>query len=145
MSRKNKQRDIVLNSLNKQALISHKSLISKGISPTTISRMIAKGDIVRVSRGLYHSTDIQLGEMQGIAKAAMQIPNGVICLTSALFLHGVIKEKPETIWVAVKKNSWVPKLDNPAIKIVQFSEKYMSQCIENKDIKGSTYKSIRSK
>ena len=136
MSKKNKQRNIVLNSLNKQALISHKDLISKGISPTTVSRMVVDGDIIRVSRGLFQSKDSQLGELQGIAEAAMQIPNGVICLTSSLFLHGVIDEKPETIWVAVKKNSWIPKLDNSAIKVVQFTEKYLSQSIEVKIIQG---------
>ena len=136
MSKKLRQRDIVFDLLNKQALISLKDLTRKGISPITVSRMVVDGDIKRVSRGLYQSMDSQLGELQDIAEAAKLVPNGVFCLTSSLYIHGVISEKPESIWVAVKKNSWVPKLDNTAIKIVQFTEKFMSQCVETKDIKG---------
>ena len=136
MNKKLNQRQIVLNSLKKQALISLKELTSEGISPSTVTRMLDNGEIIRTSRGIYRDKDNHLGKMQGIAEVAKRIPNGIICLTSALYLHEIIEESPEIIWVAVKKNSWVPKLDNPSIKIVQFTEKYISQCVVTKKIKG---------
>ena len=136
MKIKSTQRDLVLKNLNNQALLRLKELTDQGVTPSTISRMVDNGDIMRVARGIYQASDNNLGKLQRFAEVAKLVPNGIICLTSALFLHGVLNENPENIWVAVEKNSWVPKHEHRAIKIVRFSNKYYSECVEIKDIKG---------
>ena len=134
------QKSIIKNLLSKQGVIRPKDLTKLGVVPSTLTRMVHSGEVKRVARGLYEPNNFEFNEFHDITKASKMIPNGVICLTSALFLHGFLKEAPPVIWVAIKKNSWVPKFNKLPIHVIQYSEKYFSNYVETKMINGVSVK-----
>jgi predicted transcriptional regulator of viral defense system len=42
---------------------------------------------------------------QRLVEACKRVPQGVICLFSALWFHGLIAEEPEAIWVTIDKKA----------------------------------------
>ena len=46
-------------------------------------------------------------------RSTAQIPNGVICLVSALAYHGLTTTMPKEIWVAIPRNAYAPVMGQP--------------------------------
>ena len=137
-----KQKTIVRKNLSKQGVVCLKELTKQGIVPSTLTRMVRTGEVIRVSHGVYRSSSIERSDLQKIAEVAKIIPKGIICLTSALYLHGVLEEAPPDIWVAIKKNSWIPNFNELPIRIIQCSEKYFSNYVETKLVNGIQVKTF---
>ena len=93
-----------------------------GITAATISRMVDKGDVVRLSRGLYQRADAPLDANYSLAEAAKRVPKGVVCLTSALAFHELTDRLPRAVWMAIGTKDWAPKQGSPPIRIVRFTD-----------------------
>ena len=88
------QKEFVKEQLNKQSVLRLKDLTDLGVVPSTVSRMVQTGEVKRVARGLYQSGNSGNDQFNKIVKASKMIPKGIICLTSALFLHEILDESP---------------------------------------------------
>lgn len=78
----------------------------------------AKGQIERVSRGIYKIKDLSFDsefEWEDLAIAALSIPNGVICLISALCYYGLTDEIMREFWIAVPHATISPTRENAHI------------------------------
>lgn len=117
-------------------LVRAHELRERGITAATISRAEAAGLISRVSRGLYQSLDSEFDRDQSLAEVAKQVPNGVICMVSALAFHDLTDQMPRKVWIAIARDAWAPKLDYPPVRPVRFSSSYLRQGIEYHDISG---------
>jgi predicted transcriptional regulator of viral defense system len=53
---------------------------------------------------------------------AKRVPQGVLCLSSALRYHELTTENPSEIWLAIERGAWTPKIDFPPVRIAHFSE-----------------------
>jgi len=62
-------------------------ITKEGITAATVSRMREKGLILHLSRGLYQLPDAAVDTNHSLAEAAKLVPNGVVCLVSALAYH----------------------------------------------------------
>jgi predicted transcriptional regulator of viral defense system len=60
-------------------------------------------------------------ENLGLALVAAAAPKAVICLLSALQFHGVGRQSPREVWIAVHKDGSKPRLDYPPIRMAVFS------------------------
>ena len=49
------------------------------------------------------------------------MPKGVVCLLSALRVHGIGTQAPHEVWMAIPHNSPSPSLDQPALRVVRMS------------------------
>src|ERR1700743_879177 len=72
-------------------------LLKAGITAATVSRMEQRGEVVRLSRGLYQLSGAPWDENHMLAEAAKLVPKGVICLQSALAYHDLIDRIPPVI------------------------------------------------
>lgn len=108
-----------------------------GITATTVSRMEQAGDIVRLARGLYQLPDAALDPQQSLAEAARLVPKGVICLASALALHGLTDQMPPKVWIAIGRKDWRPRLSYPPTRIARFSDELLQRGVERKKIAGT--------
>jgi predicted transcriptional regulator of viral defense system len=117
-------------------LVRAHELRAQGITAATISRAEASGLISRVSRGLYQSLDSDIDTDQSLAEIAKQIPNGIICMTSALAFHGLTDQMPRRIWVAIAKDTWPPTLSYPPIRLVRFKHDTFRDGVEYHAISG---------
>ena len=49
------------------------------------------------------------------------MPNGIICLISALRFHDLTTQVPHEVWMAISEKARRPKVDYPPLRIVRFS------------------------
>ena len=91
--------------------------------------MQAKGVIEKLSRGLYRLTELPpLGEPD-IVSVCKRVPNGVICLISALAFHEITTQVPHEVYLAVARNAMVPRIDYPPVRVFRFSDHSYSEGI----------------
>lgn len=81
---------------------------------SAVVRMTQAGQLQKLRPGLYRPTDRSGWAHQDLADACMAVPEGVICLVSALSYHGLTTTIPAETWVAIPKTSWVPRMAFPA-------------------------------
>jgi predicted transcriptional regulator of viral defense system len=110
--------------------------IKEGITAATISRMEQKGLLHQLGRGLYQLPDAPLDANHSLAVAAKLVPNGVICLDSALAFHELTDRIPAFVWVAIGPRDWRPKITQPRIQIMRFGPKVFDKGIERHTIEG---------
>lgn len=104
----------------KQGVISAATLTKAGISPSMLCYMANKGLLRRVSPGFYTLPDY-IPVHGTFAEVALNIPNGVICLLSALQFHELTSQMPYETWVAIEKGSNYPRNLEIPVRIIQLS------------------------
>ncbi len=143
MKRQLTQSEIALKKLAKHGILRLVELNKYGVSSTTVNRMVSRGKIERLTHGLYQLPNSCQNIDRDIAIVSKQIPNGVLCLVSALYINKVITSKPAKVWVAINKNSWTPKNLDPAIQLIRYSDKFHSESVQRVKICGVSVKVFR--
>jgi predicted transcriptional regulator of viral defense system len=92
-----------------------------GIHSRTLRAMRDSGVVDRLARGLYRLTELPPLSNPDLVNVALKVPDGVICLVSALAFHHLTTEIPHSVDVAVEKGSWRPRLDHPPLRVFWFS------------------------
>jgi predicted transcriptional regulator of viral defense system len=98
-----------------------KELVNKGINPYYISDFEKEGYITRVKWGLYKWNEDDFQNINEIYEINKIVPQGVICLTSALAFHELTTYNPWEYQVAIERNTKVAIPDYPPIKLVFFT------------------------
>lgn len=101
-----------------------------GIHRNTLYSMLDQGLVERLCRGLYRLADAGPLGSPDLVTAAKKVPDGVICLISALAYHELTSQIPHEINVAVPRNSEPPRLDYPPVRVYRFSGKAYSEGIQ---------------
>lgn len=76
-------------------------LKSAGISGYCINQLCQNGDIVRIKHGLYKIKTLKISDKRDVILAV--IPQGVFCMSEALYIHGFRKRKPYKHEIAVPR------------------------------------------
>lgn len=84
------------------ALFKAADLIEAGLSFSQIRRLVASGELEKISRGMYRVPSQGYDERIEITR---RIPVGVFCMYSASFLHGLSNFVPSEQHVAIPKKS----------------------------------------
>jgi len=107
--------------------------IRSGIHRSTLREMVEQGELERVSRGLYQLVDAE-PPYPDLAIVAAKVPEGVICLLSALSFHELTTQIPHEVYVAIDRNAKPPRIDYPPIRTFRFSGKAFTTGIETHNI-----------
>ena len=126
----------ILELAHQSGIVSTAEVRSRGIHHEYLQQMCAKGELVRVSRGLYSLPNADITAHHGLVQVSKAIPRGVICLLSALRFHEIGTQAPYKIWIALERRSARPRLKHPRIRIVRFSGKSHTEGIEEHIIEG---------
>jgi predicted transcriptional regulator of viral defense system len=124
------------------ALAQHRPLLrardvaEQGLPTVVLSRLVAAGKLDRVARGVYSLPGRPLSEHRSLAEAALRIPRGVVCLLSALRVHGIGTQAPFEVWMAIPHHSPTPRLEQPALRVVRMSGAALTEGIETIVIDG---------
>lgn len=108
-------------SARSKAVLQPRDFARLSIHPQQISRLVEKGELVRVGRGRYVLAGNEHSENLGLALVAAAAPKAIVCLLSALQFHGIGTQSPREVWIAVAKNGSRPRLDYPPIRVAVFS------------------------
>ena len=121
-----------------KGILRPRDLAQLGIAATNLNHMAAKGLLSRVGRGLYTLPDHEWTEHHSLAEVAKAVPNGVICLLSALRFHEIGTQSPFEVWVAIPRDKARPaRMRSVQLRTVKFSEAMYSQGIEMHSIEGT--------
>jgi predicted transcriptional regulator of viral defense system len=131
-----RQQDRAVSLLRQHGMARLSELTTAGVTAATISRMVAKGLILRLGRGLYQLPDAPLDANHSLAEAAKRVPNGVVCLVSALAFHQLTDAIPRSVWMAIGPKDRRPAVAYPPLQFVRFRDKMLDDGIDNYPIGG---------
>lgn len=126
----------VLEIVRQAGVLRPRDLDTHGIPRTYLSKMYARGLLQRIGRGLYTLPNADVTEHRTLAEASKRVPQGVVCLLSALRFHGLTTQAPFQVWLAIGKKAWQPRVDHPPLRIVRFSEGALRAGVEEHQIEG---------
>ena len=92
-----------------------------GLSYETLQGLVRAGKVERVGRGLYRRVDWEPTEHHTLAAACARVPESVVCLLSALQVHGIGTRLPAEVWLAVPNKARAPRVRETRIRLVRFS------------------------
>lgn len=107
--------------LRTQGLLRPRDLATRNIPTTYLTRMVRKGRIERIGRGLYASPDLDATELVTVAEVSKLVPNAVVCLLTALQIHELGTQLPHAVWIALPAHRKEPKLDGYRLEVVRMS------------------------
>ena len=91
----------ILHALEGGAVRCNAELTRAGARAAAIGRMVDRGEIERLGRGLYPLPGAEIDRSPTLLEAARRVPRGVICLVSALVFHELTDALPATVWMAI--------------------------------------------
>ncbi|MFC7336376.1 AbiEi antitoxin N-terminal domain-containing protein [Haloferula chungangensis] len=115
------QRSQLLRLAVESRLLREERLREAGISSTVISQAVKAGELIRLSRGVYHHPEAELDENLSLSEVAARVPQAVITLLSALQFHQIGTQQPHAVWILLKQNAVTPRIDYPPLEVVRSS------------------------
>lgn len=112
-------------------LLRARDLAQQQLPTIVLSRLVAAGKLERIARGLYGLPGLAISEHRSLAEAALRVPQGVVCLLSALRVHGIGTQAPFEVWLAIGHRAPIPRLDQPKIRPVRMSGAAYTEGIEH--------------
>lgn len=108
--------------------------LNLGIHQRTLYALRDSRLIEKLDRGLYRLAELPPLSDPDLVTVARKIPQGVVCLISALHFHDITTQIPHTVSVAVKRGTEPPRLQFPPTQIYFFSGQAFTAGIENHSI-----------
>lgn len=132
------ERETALGKIEKMdgGIIRTSQAISMGIQPRALYALRDSGDLVELSRGVYRLESKVISENQDLIAVSQRVPNGVICLISALSFHNMTTQIPGAVYIAVDRNRETPKITYPPVNIHRFTGNAFSEGIEINKLDG---------
>jgi predicted transcriptional regulator of viral defense system len=108
-----------------------------GINRKALYAMRDAGVIEPVSRGLYRLASLDPLAHPDLVTVATRVPQGVLCLISALSFHDLTTQVPHTIDMALERGTRKPRLDYPPTRFYWFSGPAFGEGIETHELDGA--------
>ena len=136
MKKRGGKTEQILELARSSGVLSTAEVRSQGIHHEYLRLMCAKGELVRVGRGLYSLPDAEVTAHHGLAQAAKAVPKGVVCLLSALRFLEIGTQAPHEVWIALDRRAARPRAKHPKTRIVRFSGQALTEGVEEHTIEG---------
>jgi predicted transcriptional regulator of viral defense system len=105
----------------RQGTVRAQDLVRRGLPTVYLSRLVAQGRLIRHARGVYAPVEQEISEAHDWELACLRVPQGVLCLLSALNFHGIGTQNPFEMWMAIGVKARYPHVDYPPLRVVRFS------------------------
>ena len=79
------------------------------------------GSVERVARGLYHLAQALPTERYTVAAVCSRVRGAIVCLLTALSVHGLGTQLPREVWIALPHKARAPRIPEFPVKLVRFS------------------------
>lgn len=131
---KTKHKEKLLKFIRKKGIVRAKDLTPLAVPRVYLSRLVQTGDIERVSRGLYAATDGNPTANRTLAQVSRRVPQGTVCLLSALRFHGLTTQLPSQVWIAIDEKARTPREQLLPLRIVRFSGQALTEGVRTHTI-----------
>jgi predicted transcriptional regulator of viral defense system len=119
-----------------QPLLRARDVTKLGLPTVALTRLVAAGQLERVARGVYALPGRSMSEHRSLAEAAVRVPRGVVCLLSALQLHGIGTQAPFEVWLALPQGMSAPRLAQPQLRLVRMSGEALTRGVTHITVDG---------
>jgi len=126
----------VLDLFSEATVLRAGDLARQGITRTTLQRLMERGEIERVGRGLYTLAGGDVTEHHSFVEACQRVPQGVVCLLSALRFHDLTTQNPFEVWLAIPRQAWRPQEGDVALRLVYLSPRVYEAGLEVHRVEG---------
>jgi predicted transcriptional regulator of viral defense system len=99
-----------------------REVLEAGVHPRTLYQLRDAGELVALARGVYRLADMPPLSEPDLATVCKRVPQGVVCLISALAFHGLTTQIPHVVHLAISRTARTPNLDYPPLRVYRFSE-----------------------
>jgi predicted transcriptional regulator of viral defense system len=120
-----------------QQIVRAKDAADLGVPRNYLGRLVQRGLLQKVRRGLYTSPQFSGTEHTSLVEVSYQLPTGIVCLLSALRFHNFTTQSPHEVWMAVGQKAWAPKISSPSIRLVRLSGQALHFGVEEHRIAGT--------
>jgi predicted transcriptional regulator of viral defense system len=107
-----------------------------GLAPADLEALIERGEVERVTRGLYRFECAALSEHHSLAAVSARVPQAIICLLSALSVHGIGTQLPAEVWIAIPHKARAPIIPEFPLRVVRFSGPSLRYGVESMEFEG---------
>lgn len=119
-------------------VLTPKDLESYGIPRQYVQQLEQFGLLDRTSRGIYTCVKGDITEYHSYAEVCKRVPNGVICLSTALRFHELTTQSPWQVWLAIPHKARRPKMEYPPLRLFHMSGEAFTSGVEEHKIEGAT-------
>jgi predicted transcriptional regulator of viral defense system len=113
-----------------------RDLAERAIPRTYLKRLCDRGLLEQVDRGVYRIADAPITELSSLAELSKRVPHAIICLLSALQVHGLTSEVPAAVWILIDRHARKPKVASPSLELVRASGAARDHGVETRVIDG---------
>ncbi len=110
--------------------------LTAGIHPRTLYALRDAGFLEQLARGVFRLTGMPPLSDPDLATVGKRVPQGVVCLISALAFHELTTQIPHVVHLAMKRNTRTPRLSYPPIQVYRFSADAFKAGVEMHTIEG---------
>ena len=86
-----------------------------------LQQLVAAGHVERLARGLYRLTEAEPTENYSLAAVCARVPRAIVCLLSALRVHGIGTQVSSEVWLAIPHRTRTPREPGVRIRLIRFS------------------------
>lgn len=113
-----------------------RDFVERGFPRETLRRLVAKGAVQQLGRGLYASAGFDGDQHLSLLEAAKRYPRGVVCLASALRFHEIGTQSPFRVWLALPRGANVPEGPGLPIRFCKFAPSAHAYGVEQHAVSG---------
>ena len=128
----------ILNLAHSKGVLRTRDVCAAGESRVALAKLVRKGLLSKLGRGLYALPDRPFSENGALAEVSAKSEHGVVCLISALRFHELTTQQSSEIWLAIPHKAHPPKLDYPPLRVVHMSGEAMTAGIESATVAGAS-------
>ena len=110
-----------LDSAKVGAFFRPRDVLPLGVTFRDLQRLVAAGTVDKVGDGLSRLSAVEPNEFETLAMVASAVPNSIVCLLSALRVHGIGTQSPHEVWIAINRKARKPRRLPARVRIVRFS------------------------
>lgn len=122
--------------LSRGGMVRMSDALRIGMSRKTLYAMRDAGALEQLSRGLFRLRDLPPLGNPDLVTVAARVPEGVICLVSAMAFHELTTQVPHEVDVAIERGQKSPRIDYPPVRVFRLSGAAFHQGIEVHRIDG---------
>jgi predicted transcriptional regulator of viral defense system len=119
-----------------QGLVRSSDMEKLGATRATIARLVAKGELQKVARGVYMKANRVPSDLDNLLEVSIKVPKSVFCLLTALSLHEITTEMPHEAWIGLEYGGKKPLFDFPPLRVIKYSGPSFEFGVETKEISG---------
>ncbi len=122
--------------VERHGVVRPRDVIEAGLPQIYLLRGVRDGTLQKIGRGLYALAGAPIDEFISLFEVAQRVPRAVMCLLSALRVHGLTTVLPSEVWIALPRGSWRPGPGSARLHVVFVSPECHTYGVQQHKVAG---------